>query len=545
MKSQRQLAPQAARAAVTGRRGGLTWAASFLLIHLFSPPCSGQTPAILTLDQCIRAAIQNHPAVKASRAGYSSAVDQTGIAKSYLSPDVQAQVNYTFIDEPRSVDVNLFDGQLGDRLIEAASFFEIARQAGGAAAVASLDDLDGPLFTQTKQAVAAALPPTIRADLLGRNFVTSQIRLVQPLWTHGKLTSRVQQAEAGAGIAQADVRKTENEIAFNVARAYMTVLLCEELANVATQASGYAEGVQSLAQAQVDDGDDFVSAADVLRARAMQGLYQEQAVGLQVARERALAGLKLAVGLPQESQLDIAERALPTDRIAANLESLKQQAFAERPELRKVNLALRAANLGRGIAHAEYFPNVAAFASFNTITDDANFPNPNDPTEWALGVTATMPIYSGGRRVTQVRQAEHMESQVMEQRRLLAQVVDQEVEDGYLELREMAGRMDEAAGAVTSAQQAQEAFRAQFRLGRISAAATPKYYEDRLTTRLLLVAAQTRYFQALFGYNVAAAKLKLVTAGDPLAPLISAPFDASAVAGNRSIDRAAGSGFRR
>jgi outer membrane protein TolC len=499
-----------------------------LLAAVIGQDAVGQEMARLSLDQCIRTAIQSHPAVKASRAGYFSAADQTAIAKSYLAPDVQAQVNYTFIDEPRSVDVNLFEGQLGDRLVEAASFFEIARQAGGAVAVASLDDLNGPLFTQTKQAVAAGLPQTIRADLLGRNFVTSQIRLVQPLWTHGKLTGRVQQAQAGAGIAEASVRKTENEIAFSVSRAYMTVLLSEELQNVATRASGYAEGIESLAQAQVDAGDDFVTAADVLRARTMRSLYEEQVVGLRVARERALAGLKLATGLPQGSNFDVAEQSLPTGRIAASLEALRQQAFAERPELRQATLAVRVANLGRGISHAEYFPNVAGFASFNTINDDANFPNPNDPTEWALGVTATMPIFSGGRRVSQVRQAGHLESQAVEQRRLLAQVVDQEVQDAYLELNEQAGRMDEAAAAVTSAESAQEAFRAQFRLGRVSAEATPQYYEDRLTTLLLLVTAQTRYYQALFGYNVAAAKLTLVTAGNPLAPHDIAPNDETA-----------------
>jgi outer membrane protein len=504
-----------------------------------------QEPATLSLDQCIHSAIQNHPAVKASRAGYYSAVDQTAIARSYLAPDVQAQVNYTFIDEPRSVDINLLNGPLAERFVEAATFFEIARNAGSATALAALDNPNGPLFSQTRQAVAAAIPTTDRVDLLGRNFVTSQIRLVQPLWTAGKITARVEQAQAGAGIAHADMRRTENEIAFNVARAYMTVLLTAEMLNVATQASGYTEGVEALAQGQLDAGDDYVSAADVLRAHAMRALYEEQAFGLRVARERALAGLKLAIGLPQEWFIDVAEQHLPTDRVDASLEALVQQAFNARPDLRKVNLALRAANLNRNIAHAEFFPNVAAFASFNTINDDANFPNPNDPTEWALGVTATIPIFSGGRRVSQVRQAGHLEGQVAEQRRLLAQVVEQEVTDAFLELREMAGRMDEAAAAVDSAQKAQEAFRAQFRLGRISAAATPKYYEDRLTTRLLLVAAQTRYFQAQYGYNVALAKLKLVTAGDPTAPLIGAAANETASVGDRASDRAAGGGNRR
>jgi outer membrane protein len=493
-----------------------------------SPGAGQQVPNALSLEICIATAIEQHPAVGASHAGYNAALDQADVARSYMGPDILADMRYTFIDEPRTVDVNLLGGELGDRLIEAASFFEIARQAGSGAAIAALDDLNGPAFTQTKQALSAAFPQTIQAELLGRNFVTSQIRLIQPLWTHGKIQSRFQQAKAGAGIARADIEATKNEVAFNVSRAYFLTVLSEELQVAASEASGYAEGVERLAQSFVDDGDAYVTMADVLRARTFRALYNEQVVGMQVSRERALAGLKLAMGLSQAELIEIESRHLPTERYAVDLDTLQEQAISQRPELRKAALGTNIAGLEHRIAKAEFFPNVAAFASYNTIADDANFPNPNDPTEWALGVTATMPIFSSGRRTAQVRQTANMKAQILEQRRLLIRAVQQQVQDAFLETEEMARRTVEAATAVESAQSTLESFRSKFDTGLVEDKDVPKFYEDLLTTHLLLLTAKTRYFQGLFGYNVAVAKLKLATAADPLLPLGWATGDESA-----------------
>jgi hypothetical protein len=98
----------------------------------------------------------------------------------------------------------------------------------------------------------------------------------------------------------------------------------------------------------------------------------------------------------------------------------------------------------------------------------------------------------------------------------MVQVVEQEVKDAYLELREMAGRTAESAAAMTSADDTKTALQEQFNVGGIASSAIPKYYEDLLTTRLLLATANVRYLQALYGYNVALAKLKLAVAADPL-----------------------------
>jgi hypothetical protein len=78
---------------------------------------------------------------------------------------------------------------------------------------------------------------------------------------------------------------------------------------------------------------------------------------------------------------------------------------------------------------------------------------------------------------------------------------------------------------VTSATDTLDAFQTQFNVGLVTPAASPKYFEDLLSTRLLLVTARVRYFQALYGYNVALAKLKRAVAADPHARFMSGTTD--------------------
>lgn len=473
----------------------------------------------LTLENCVSIALANHPVIKSRQAGYCAAVDQSQIARSYLGPNVQATVNYTYIDEPRSVDVELLPpGQLRDRLVESAAFFEIARQAGGPAAIAALNDLDGPAFQQAEQAVSAGLPSTVSVDLLGQNFVTSQISMIQPLYTAGKITSRYQQAQAAACIAAQNVNSSKNEIAYGISQAYYTVVLSGLLSRVSREASGYAGGVEAMADALVKDGDLYVTTADVSRAQTFRALYDEQAVGMVVARDRALTGLKLAMGLPQEANIDVTALELPPEEVAFDLNVLKEQAVACRPDLKKIDSAYEIATLERKIRKAEFLPNVAAFATYSTITDDQNFLNPNDPAEWALGVTATVPVFQSGRRVSQVRQANHQITEVNEQRRFLRLAVEQQVQDAFLELEEMSRRTRETLVALQSAVESESNLRAQYEAGLVDPEGMSKYYEDLLTARLLLVTSQVRYLQNRFGYNVALAKLKLAVGVDPRAP---------------------------
>jgi OMF family outer membrane factor len=509
------------------------------------PTTSPIEVAVYDLPQCIAVALANQPAIEIQQKAARIAAEQVNVARSLYLPQVGIQGRYAALDEPRSVDIdNAYPPQVADVFSDAAAYFQLARQAGTATADFALENPqtpifpNGPTFDGLKQQATAALPRQINVGLLGENSFQSQIAAVQPLWTGGKIEAQNERAHIGSRVAIWDVARTRQLTQFHVAQAYYSILLVSEQFRVVANAEDHAKAVERLAQSLLEEGDPEVTSVDSLRASTFRNLYAEQRVGLARLHQRAYAALKLSMGLDQSVELLVADQGLSFTPVELSGDEIIAAALANRPEVIQARLGINAAAWQHRAARAELKPDVVAFAGFSTIYDDANFPNPNDSEEWSAGVSAQMPLYAGGRRMAQIRQASLGWAQARDRFDQARQFVMQEAQDAYLEYREMLERKDVARRAAEDAEQALQDLQDQFTGGLIDDDKVPKYFEDALTTRFLTVAAWTRYYQALFGYELALARVRLVTGTDE-------PFIASTIEElPRPDDDSAGSPLR-
>jgi outer membrane protein TolC len=473
------------------------------------------------LAQCVAVAISNQPAIDVQRRAAQIAAEQVAIARSFYFPQVGANARYTALDEPRSVDINnAYPPAVADVFSDAAAYFQIARAGGAAAADFALDNPTTPLppsgatFNSIKQQAAASLPTTINVGLLGENSLQSQIAGVQPLWTGGKIEAQVERAEIGQRASELQVTRTEQLTRFHVAQAYYSILLVLDQYRVVERAERHAKNTGRLAQSLYDEGDTSITSVDTLRASTFQNLYGEQRVGLARSYERAYAALKLAMGFEQSFDFMIVDRGLGFSPVEFSSDEVIAAALARRPEIVQARLGMQAAAWQRRGAQAEYAPDVVAFASFSTISDDASFPNPNDSEEWSAGVGASLPLFVGGRRTAQVRQAHFTQAQARDRYNQARQFVTQEAQDAYLEYREMLERSQAALEAANDAEQALSDLNRRYQSNLGADLDFSKHFEDELTTSFLTVASWTRYYQALYGHQLALARLQLVTAAD-------------------------------
>jgi outer membrane protein len=176
-------------------------------------------------------------------------------------------------------------------------------------------------------------------------------------------------------------------------------------------------------------------------------------------------------------------------------------------------LAVRNADLERKLAKAQFCPDVSLFASLNTINANRDFPNPTNKDEFAVGVQGSVPLFAGGRRMAQRREADHHQEQARETLQAARNLVGLEVQEAFLEYQEMSARLPLSKAAMNEATVAEKSYDAEGRLG-VEDKDQPKYFENLLTTGLLLTQAQVGYYQHLYGYNLALAKIRLVTATD-------------------------------
>jgi len=470
----------------------------------------------LTLDQCIAIALSRQPAIHAQEFAVAAAQDRQDVARSAFLPQVSFESRYTHLDEPRSVDLgDAFSGDVADTFSSAAAFFQIAQQSGVPAAAAALNNPTVPPFSTARQAAANSIAD-MRAYMLGENFITSQLLLVQPLWTGGKIRTRYEQSWLGTMAAGQDLARSRQLTAFHVNRAYLSILLAMDLHQVSVDAEGHAHAIERLASSLLEEGDEAIRMADVHRARANRLFYGESTVGLRRTIERAYTKLKLAMGVDQEEPILIAERELPFVEHQLGLSEMLGMALAQRPEIAKAAVGMRVTALDRKAARAEFLPDVALFGGMSTIHDDEDFANPNDTDEWAVGVVGQIPIYTGGRRAAQARRAGHLHAQAHQVYEQAQQLVRQETKEAHLEYREMRERVEAARQSVKSARDALDAFENLFRGDLIAEEDMPQYIEDTLNSRFLLTRSEVKYNQAMFGYNLALARLRLVTASDEL-----------------------------
>jgi outer membrane protein TolC len=475
-------------------------------------------PAVeLSLAQCIQIGMNNQAAIRVQMAGAAAAQQQVAVAQSYFYPQIDAQSRFTNASSIYTVALpNPITGPLGDIVADSGAYFGIAKQAGSAAAQAAIDNPNVsvapglPSFNAARQAVLNSLPATYDVDLLGQNFLTTEITMVQPLWTGGKIRYRRDQAELGAKAAQYDVERARQETTYNITRAYLSILLAGEMFNVADDMAGRYRAIESLTRNLVDSGNRYVTAADTYRAGSLRYLAESEKAGLERIRQRAYAGLRLAMGIDQQNDIQVADQRLLIGERQLDANSLLREAYARRPDLAKAEVGAQVAALERQIAQAAYCPDVGAFASFSNIWDDGHFANPTHPNEGAVGVGVQIPLFVGGRRGAESRQADCRQAQATQIRRLLANLVSQETQDAYLEYLQTSQQLHLEATAVHQASEALKILETRD----VEDRDRPKNFEDQILTLQTMTQALVRYYQSVYNCNMALARIRFVTACD-------------------------------
>jgi outer membrane protein len=490
----------------------LTLAVAGVLLAAGAARCADPAPEPrrLSLDECVRTALDNQPAIQARQGELGLALAQQKIAQSYLLPQAGVTTRFTQMDRHLFAVSPGLSGPSLDVFTDAAAFLGIARQAGPAAANAALANPNQPPFSTAKQAALAVAPTTIQADLLGERFLTADVLVTQPLYTGGKIRYRNEQAKLGIEAAGQDVAMTKEQVVFAVTRAYYAVLFARELGRVAEDARGQFQATESLAQSMLATGNLYVTKADLRRATALRVLAENQKIEARRTADQALAGLRAAMGVRQLMPLEVADDRLAFAAAELDRDALLALALRQRPEMVKAQLAVQAAELERKIAKAQFRPDVGAFARMSTIHDNRDYPNPTQPTQFAAGVEASLPLVAGGRRVAERHRADALYETACAGRDLVRNQIELEVVQAYLEWQEMSERLPLAKKAADSAELALKSLRDELALG-LEDKDYPRHFDNRLSTRLLLSQAEVAYYQQVFAYDLALAKVRLAT----------------------------------
>ncbi|MBP5975261.1 TolC family protein [Brasilonema sp. CT11] len=352
----------------------------------------------------------------------------------------------------------------------------------------------GPAFLNQQQANSTG---TALENVPSTTNFQGSASVQYDLYTSGRTTASIRQAEEQLRYYELDVERQSEEIRLTVTSQYYDLQAADEQVRIAQ--SAVRNGQASLRDAQALEAAGVSTRFDVLRAQVNLANFQQQLTSGISQQQIARRKLAQTLSLPQSVDISSAEPV----RIAAlwniPLPETLVLAFKNRPELQQY-LAQRNINeQQRRQALGQLGPQVSLVGRYqlgDTFDDQRNGTD-----NYSLGVNATLTLYDGGaaratasQYKTGIRIAENQFASARNQIRY-------DVESYYSQLQ---SNLQNVQTATTALEQARESLR----LARLRFQAGVGTQTEVIDSENALTQAEGQRVTAILSYNRALAGLQ-------------------------------------
>ena len=386
-------------------------AAALLVLAPTSPACSADNPAaegagqveqsathpaaakpadtnpVLTLDDLVGIALEHNKGIEAARQRVAQSDGELTQARAAYLPRVEVAGTYSYVHRK---DVT-----------------SLLTEDGGVVA---------PTATESEEVV--------NDDVAHASAEVSQL-----LYDFGRTGGAIAAERSNREAAEAALGKQRNATIFQVKKEYYNVLEKMRLVEVAGDSvasfAQHLERTRKYLQAGVRTRVDVIN-AEVEHANARMNLSRA-GYNLQIAR----TALDQVLGTrPNQGRYRLADKPVESGSLPAtlptvdeNVDALIERAVQARPDLRRLDHLIDAAQAGLEKARGDYFPSITANARYNDYDTGLSLYQDN----MEAGVTATWELFSGFRTAgaaaaAQGRVLEHR-AQLQDLRLLIAREV--------------------------------------------------------------------------------------------------------------------------
>ncbi len=401
--------------------------------------------SVVTLDQCVAAALRNNGRGKAAIASEAGAAARHGQALSSRYPSLTARLAATRLDD----DPNFVFPE--SAIVVPAGSIQTPPMAMTLPANAF-----GPGFPPANVALpvpGSSIPipaqvfqvPEQDVRLMDRNLLTGSLSAMYAVYTGGLAGARIAQARAGVDAAKHERRQTEADLVFDVRRAYYGVVLARKLRSTAEDTFERMKATLDLTESLYKNGSGRVKKTDFLRHSAMVDTIASMVTEFAAQERTARAALAMLIGWAEAGEPDVADRDFPADQPVPAVDGLVREALTVNPQIGLVQAGLAASKAGIAAARAGHLPKVGVFADLHLFGNsyDAGIVTRRNKVAWAVGVGVELPLFQGFRVVKEVEAAK-ADSRALEQQYSA-------LKDGVsFEVRRTAIAVDKAQAQLTS-----------------------------------------------------------------------------------------------
>jgi outer membrane protein TolC len=333
-------------------------------------------------------------------------------------------------------------------------------------------------------------------------FELAEVNLQWLICDFGRRLGRYNQAGIAVDIAQLQTQRAYQTVADDVAVAYYQLLRARSLHRIAIES--VRRGQDDLDVARKLGKGGVIEREKILRAEV--ALAQAQRA-LDVAEEGeaiAVAALNLAIGLNVSSATGVVDTS-DVPAFAQSLADCLSVAVSGRREFQVAREAVRAAQVGSGVARADFAPRIVAegnYMDFQQSSPRGHFDLPFGfiKLEWGL--------FEGGKRVAEVRVADSKIREAQAQAESIADTIAFQVNQAYRQLVAARKGIDRSRPAVDQSREAYRLVVARSRQGD----ATPAELTD---AEAALTRAEQDYANSIYDYLTAIDRLQYAMGTTP------------------------------
>lgn len=320
-------------------------------------PSTGEDVEIWDLERAIDYAQRNSPdALTAAQriAQSEAALDE---AHATFWPQLELGVRYTVTDTPAAVFANLVNQEVFPDIRDPNSDFDFN-------------------------------------DLSANDDLNLSATVSLPLYAGGARFAAKRAAKAGREAAEHSRAAIERELAFQVTRAFLSVLKAREFVEAARAAVKSFEANLEIARKRFDAGS--LLKQNLLDVEVRLSRAREDLVRVRNAEALALRALANAMGME-------GERVLRIDDERPELAAPEEGNVEARPELAALEERVEQAEAGINRARSGYIPSVGAFS---TLMFDQGFIEDGNRFSYMAGLSVEWKAFDGLGTQARVRQAE-------------------------------------------------------------------------------------------------------------------------------------------
>jgi len=328
-------------------------------------------------------------------------------------------------------------------------------------------------------------------------WVTS---VTQPLFAGFALTNQYRLARMGLDAARLNEALVRRDVIFEAKRVYFLLLRAEKLASVAAEAVAMLEAQTEVAVNYHEVG--MAPLNDLLKTKVELANTRQDLVAAQNQLEDARTNYNLLLRRPIDTPVAAAD-ILAIPRLERSLDQCLQAAEKDRLEVAVADLEIQMRAKEVSLAGKDYFPMVQVQGNYYRQGTDWQVDGGEGVTDrsyWEVQAQAKWDFWQWGRTGYGVAEKKSRLAEARLNRTELLDTIQQEVKQAWL-------KADESEKNIATVQSAIDQAREGFRISEALFKEQMATATDVLDARTQLSETMTRYYHALYDFQIALAAL--------------------------------------